>query len=321
MSPLFLQLVVGALLVLGAVAIGVSAILNEQKRRRCFLQRLARVSSAYARANPLTTTVRGAPARSASELRLIEVAGRLFGYDPVHAEHYPLRWWAVLGIAFVLARGVAVVAGFFAGAWSLLIVPVAWVLLSRFFFEWSEQRRRNALYAQFPDALAMIVRAVRVGIPLSEGIRTVAREAAAPTKQEFALLYDRVSIGVTLRDALHEMAERNKLSEYRFFATALALQSQTGGGLTEALEGLADVIRRRLALKERGLALAAEAKMSIIILAALPFVVSGVLAVINPRYLARLVLEPGGQKLLMIAVAMLSSGLLTMRVMINKALS
>ena len=87
-----------------------------------------------------------------------------------------------------------------------------------------------------------------------------------------------MSIGVTLEDALREMATRNDLQEYRFFATALALQSQTGGGLSDTLEGLADVMRKRLALTARGHALAAEAKTSIMILASLPFVSGGALA-------------------------------------------
>jgi tight adherence protein B len=245
----------------------------------------------------------------------------LFGYDPAFAAHYPLRWWVVLGVALATARALAMLLGVVAGSWSLLAVPVTWVMLSRFVFNWSVQRRRNALYSQFPDALAMVVRAVRVGIPLGEGIRTVAREATAPTGPEFALLYDRVAIGVTLEDALHEMAGRNHLPEYRFFATALSLQSRTGGGLTEALEGLADVMRRRLALKARGLALAAEAKTSIIILTALPFVSGGALAVMDPPYIARLFTDPGCQKVLIAAILMLGTGLLVMRGMIRKALS
>jgi tight adherence protein B len=165
------------------------------------------------------------------------------------------------------------------------------------------------------------VRAVRVGIPLGEGIRTVAREAAAPTCVEFGLVYDRVSIGVTLEDALREMATRNNLQEYRFFTTALALQSQTGGGLSDALEGLADVMRRRLALKSRGNALAAEAKTSIIILASLPFVSGGALGVLNPQYIGRLFNDHGCQKLLLAAIIMLSVGLLVMRGMIRKILA
>lgn len=320
MSPL-LALVLGACCVLIAIAVGVSAIMAEQKQRRRFHERLDRVVGSHVRVNPLVEMGRAAARRSPRAQSVIAAVARLFGYDPAHAEHYSLRWWMVLTIMLVPARAVAELVGFFAGDWSLLAVPVMWVMFSRFIFHWSEQRRRGVLYAQFPDALAMVVRAVRVGIPLSEGIQTVAREASPPTGPEFALLHDRVAIGVTLEDALREMAGRNQLPEYRFFATALALQSRTGGGLTEALDGLADVMRRRLALKERGLALAAEAKMSIMILASLPFVSGGALAVLNPHYMGRLFYEHACQKVLIAAIILLSTGLLVMRGMIRKALS
>ncbi len=321
MSPLLLQFLLGATCVLGAVAFGTSAILQEQKQRRMFRARVALVAAAYTRVNAIGVMGRSAASLSAPTERMVGVAARLFGYDPAHAEHYPLRWWIVLGVTLLVSRGLAAMVGILVGAWSQLITPVAWVMFSRFVFRWSELRRRNALFAQFPDALAMIVRAVRVGIPLSEGIRTVAREAEAPTRPEFALLYDRVAIGVTLEESLREMSTRNKLPEYRFFTTALALQSQTGGGLTEALEGLADVMRRRLALKARGHALAAEAKTSIIILASLPFVTGGALAVLNPHYIGRLFSEPACEKVLMVAIIMLGSGLLVMRGMIRKMLT
>ncbi len=294
--------------------------MNEQKQRRHFHERMLLVAAPYMRSSPLAVTGRGTMG-AAPVARLIAPLARLFGYDPARAEHNPLRWWIVLGIALLAARAFAMMVGMFAGAWSILVIPVAWVMVSRFIFNWSEQRRRNALYAQFPDALAMIVRAVRVGIPLGEGIRTVAREADAPTRPEFASLYDRIAIGVTLDEALREMAGRNKLPEYRFFATALALQSQTGGGLTEALDGLADVMRKRLALKARGNALAAEAKTSIIILASLPFVAGGALGVLNPHYMGRLFTEHASQKVLLAAIVLLGSGLLVMRGMIRKALS
>ncbi len=318
---LVLALLAGAVCVLSGVAIGVSSILREQRRRRQFNERMTRLTAAYARENPLTVMGRNAGVRSAPEERLIAAAARLFGYHAAHAEHYPLPWWMVLGGALLAARAAAMLLNIFAGAWSLLVVPPAWIMISRFAFNWSVQRRRNALYEQFPDALAMVVRAVRVGVPLGQGIQTVAREAAAPTGPEFSLLYDRVAIGVTLEDALREMAERNQLAEYRFFATALALQSRTGGGLTEALDGLADVMRKRLALRARGLALAAEAKTSIIILASLPFVSGGALAVLNPQYIGRLFNEPSSQKVLMAAIGMWGGGLLVMRGMIRKALS
>ena len=320
MSPL-ISLLVGAVFVSGGIALGISAILQEQKQRRQFNDRLQLVAASYMKVNLLDEMGRAAAGRSVPAMWLIAAAARLFGYDPAHAEHYSLRWWIVLGIALVPARAVAEMVSIFAGTWSLLVVPVAWITFCRWAFHWSEQRRRNLLYAQFPDALAMIVRAVRVGIPLGEGIHTVAREAMPPTGPEFALLYDRIAIGVTLEDALHEMAGRTGIPEYRFFATALALQGRTGGGLSEALEGLADVMRRRLALKARGLALAAEAKTSIAILASLPFVAGGALAVLNPHYIGRLFNEHGCQKVLFAAVFLLSSGLLVMRGMIRKALA
>lgn len=319
MSPL-LALLIGAGFVIGGVALGILAILQEQKQRRQYSDRLQLVAAPYIKVNPITEMGRGA-SRSARTVWILTAACRLFGYDPSHAEHYSLRWWLVVGLALIPARAAAQMVGIFAGSWSWLVVPVAWVLCCRWTFGWSEQRRRGVLYAQFPDALAMIVRAVRVGIPLGEGIHTVAREALPPTGPEFALLYDRIAIGVTLEDALHEMADRTGIPEYRFFATALALQGRTGGGLTEALEGLADVMRRRLALKARGLALAAEAKTSIGILAALPFVAGGALGVLNPHYIGRLFTDRGCQKVLLAAVVLFTSGLLVMRGMIRKALA
>ncbi|MFI4983097.1 MAG: type II secretion system F family protein, partial [Nevskiales bacterium] len=99
------------------------------------------------------------------------------------------------------------------------------------------------------------------------------------------------------------------------------LQSRTGGGLADALDGLADVMLRRLALKARGLALAAEAKTSIFILASLPFISGGALGVLNPHYVGRLFSDPGCQKLLMAAIILLGGGLLVMRGMIRKILS
>jgi tight adherence protein B len=320
MRPL-ISLLIGAIFVSGGIALGISAIVQEQKKRRRFNGRLQLVAAPYLKVNQLEEMGRAGAGRSVPAMWLIAAAASLFGYDPAHAEHYSIRWWIVLGAALIPARAVAVMLGIFAGTWSLLVVPVAWVGFCRFAFHWSEERRRSVLYAQFPDALAMIVRAVRVGIPLGEGIHTVAREAMPPTGPEFALLYDRIAIGATLEDALHEMAGRTGIAEYRFFATALALQGRTGGGLSEALEGLADVMRRRLALKARGLALAAEAKTSIAILASLPFVAGGALGVLNPHYIGRLLYDHGCEKVLFAAVGLLVSGLLVMRGMIRKALA
>jgi tight adherence protein B len=116
------------------------------------------------------------------------------------------------------------------------------------------------------------------------------------------------------------MATLSGLPEYRFFATALSLQSQTGGGLTETLENLADTIRKRVAIRMRGRALASEARMSAYILGALPLVTGGILSVINPSYVRVLFVDPSGQTLLFVGIAMLSVGAFTMHTMIRKSL-
>jgi tight adherence protein B len=111
------------------------------------------------------------------------------------------------------------------------------------------------------------------------------------------------------------------VAEYRFFATALSLQNQTGGGLSETLENLAEVIRKRVALKQRGYALAAEARTSAGILAILPFFTAGALAVMNPGYLGLLFNDPGGQRILAVASGLMLLGILSMRSLIRRSLS
>ena len=167
----------------------------------------------------------------------------------------------------------------------------------------------------------MIVRAVRVGIPVTEALRAVAMDAAPPTSVEFGRLHDQVGVGTPLEDGLRELSTRNRLPEYRFFATALALQSQTGGGLTETLENLAEVIRKRIGLQARGYALAAEARTSAGVLTALPIFAGLALAVLNPDYISPLFAPGSGQTLLGVTVAWLGTGIYVMRLLIRRSLS
>ncbi len=245
----------------------------------------------------------------------------LFGFDLARQGHYVLPWWVALAATFLVAVVTAKLGSGLLGGPGWLALPVVWVVLSRSFFTWCKRRRQTKLFEQFPDALAMIVRAVRVGIPVTDSIHAVGRELEAPTGPEFARLSDELAMGVLLQDALRAMAERNGLQEYRFFATALALQSQTGGGLSETLENLADVIRKRVAARAKGLALSAEAKMSAMTLGALPPFAGAALYVMNSAYIVELFTDSFGQKILAGAVLLLGFGALTMRTMIQKSLS
>ena len=199
MSPLLLLLAAAALCILGAAGLGTIAITQEQALQRNFRDRLARTVGRYQDpSQSAVVVIRSAPTQVGPLAPLAAAAARLFGHTVTPRPRRNVHWWLILGGTLVGARVIAALLAIFVGKWALLIVPVAWVMLSRSVFRWLARRRSDALYRQFPDAIGIIVRAVRVGIPLSEGIRTVAKEAPSPTAQEFAAMVDQISIGVTL---------------------------------------------------------------------------------------------------------------------------
>ena len=317
-------LTLGQLLAAGAfllVVLGASSwfLLRQDKELKQLGARIDLVATPYARAAPLGEKTRrdNGPKEAG---KVASWLSRLFGYNPRRKDQYPAKWPVLVGFALVVALVVRQVAGSFVGPLAWLGLPVAWVFLSRKAFGYFEQRRAGVLYVQFPDALAMIVRSVRVGIPVTEAVRNVAHEAMEPTATEFGLLADQLAIGVQLEDALRDVAGRNQLPEYRFFATALTLQAQTGGGLSETLENLADVIRKRVAARKRAYALASEARTTTYVLAGLPVLTSGALAVLNPSYVSVLFTDPTGNMILGVAVGMLVTGIFVMRKTISATL-
>jgi len=281
--------------------------------------RLAMVVTPHIRTHKLEISAFTRPQKPRDQ-SFIGMASWVFGFDPTTPDRYPLRWWIVVTIALGFATGAHSLVAELAGVMSWAVIPVVWIVVSRAFFGFFDRRLREQLLAQFPDALAMIVRSVRVGIPVQEAIRSVARELSYPTGPEFARLVDQVTVGVNMDDGMNEMARRAGLPEYRFFATSLSLQNQTGGALSETLEGLADVIRKRAALKAKGHAMASEAKTTVAILAALPFVMGLMLWALNPAYIGLLFNDPTGHKLLGIAAALLVGGLFVIRTIIRRSL-
>lgn len=320
LSPPALLLLGVAVLALAGLAVAALLAGRATEERRRTAERLELV------ANPLAR-VRAVPAPSiaradaAERPPLSRRAAALFGFDPAKADRYPLRWWVVLPAALIVARIGAGLGEAFAGPLALLAIPPATLVLSRSFFGWADARYRQRLLVQLPDALAMIVRAVRVGIPVAEAIRAVSQEAQPPTASEFTRLHEQVLIGIPLEQGLRELGQRTGLGEYRFFATAIGLQAQTGGGLTDVLDNLADVIRKRVALQSRGKALSSEARTSALVLAVLPVATGGMIAVLEPSYMAVLLTNPTGHALLGFAVLSLGIGVLAMRAIIQKTLA
>ena len=315
-----LELVVLAALLVAAMSAATAVLLRSERHDKRVAGRLSLAVTPYARMTALARMGRRQHAARPLQVRLVQQFAGLFGYDPARADQVPWPVPAVLAAAGAAGLGASLALSWLVGSVALAAAPVAWALASRVLFGWFASRRAGKLYVQLPDALAMIVRSVRVGIPVTEAIRTVSREAPEPTAVEFGRMSDQVAIGVALEDALRDVAVRSGLPEYRFFATALALQAQTGGALTETLENLADVIRKRVATRSRAHALASEARTSSYILAALPVVTGAAIGALNPSYMILLFTNSMGNKIFGGAVVMLGLGMGAMRLIISKSL-
>lgn len=189
--------------------------------------------------------------------------------------------------------------------------------LPRFIVNFLVNRRQKKFTAHFSDAMDIIVRGVRTGLPLGDCLRIIAHESPEPVRGEFQLLVEAESVGVPLETCIERMYDRVPLSEVNFFGTVLSIQRTTGGNLGESLANLSKVLRERKLLREKIKALSAEAKMSAIIIGALPPVVMGLVSVSSPDYMSELYTTPTGHRNLMIGAAMMLCGIAVMRKMIN----
>jgi Flp pilus assembly protein TadB len=184
----------------------------------------------------------------------------------------------------------------------------------------SQAGYRRRFLDVFPDALDLVRRAVKAGLPVNEALAVAGREIADPVGSELRRTLDQVQIGVHMNDALQEMADRIRVSDFRFLVVALALQQKTGGSLAETLGNLSGVIRARKALRQKAKSLSAEAKASATVLAILPFVVGGLMYVINRDLAMALIATSRGRFMIGVAFLSLVTGLTTMAAIVRRAL-
>jgi tight adherence protein B len=178
-------------------------------------------------------------------------------------------------------------------------------------------RRQAKFISEFANAIDVIVRGVKSGLPLNECLGIIARESPQPIAGEFQELVDQQRVGVTLPECFDRMMARMPLSEVKFFAIVVGIAQQAGGNLSEALGNLAQVLRDRKQLKAKVKALSAEAKASAYVLGALPFLVTLMVYTTAPGYITLLWTTKMGQFMLMCAGVWMTFGVLTMRKMIN----
>src|SRR3954469_22663603 len=148
------------------------------------------------------------------------------------------------------------------------------------------KRRINKFNVNFPDAIELMVRGLRSGLPITETLGIVANEIGGPVGVEFRIVNDKMKIGRTMEVALQETADRIGTPEFQFFVITLAIQRETGGNLAETLSNLADVLRKRAQMKLKIRAMSSESKASAYIVGSLPFIVFTLVWMINPHYMA-----------------------------------
>ncbi len=146
-------------------------------------------------------------------------------------------------------------------------------------------KRINKFTVSFPDALDLLVRGLRSGLPVSETMGVIAREIPGPVGEEFKLITERVKIGKSLEQSMLETADRLGTAEFKFFCITLAIQRETGGNLAETLANLAGVLRQRAQMKLKIRAMSSESKASAYIIGSLPFLVFGLICWINFEYM------------------------------------
>ena len=156
------------------------------------------------------------------------------------------------------------------------------------------RRRRNKFLENFPEAIDLMVRGLKSGLPITESIRAAGEEVPDPVGVELRQVTDAVALGRKLEDVLWEMSERLDIQEFKFFTVSLSIQAETGGNLSETLQNLSNVLRGRRQLKLKIKAMSSEAKASAYIIGCLPFVVGFFIYLVNPGYITKLFIDPRG---------------------------
>jgi tight adherence protein B len=226
-------------------------------------------------------------------------------------------WIASLVTGLVIGAGVWISAPNLPIFVPLLAAFVGVIGLPRWILQRLIKRRQYKFVDEFANAIDVIVRGVKSGLPLIECLAIISRESPQPIAEEFTEIVEQQRVGVPLAEAFERMMSRMPMAEVRFFAIVIGIQQQAGGNLSEALGNLSGVLRDRKRLAAKVRALSAEAKASAAVLGALPFIVMVLVYITTPSYISILWTTNFGQFLLAAAGLWMSCGILVMRKMIN----
>jgi tight adherence protein B len=189
--------------------------------------------------------------------------------------------------------------------------------LPRWMLSFLKKRRENKFLKDFPDAVDVIVRGIKAGLPLLDCLKMVALESPEPMKSEFRSIVETQAIGLPLGEACGKLYESMPLPEANFFGIVISIQQRAGGNLSEALGNLSRVLRDRKKMKAKIQAMSQEAKASAAIIGALPIVVMGLVYLTSPNYISLLWIEPLGRLMLAASAVWMFFGVMVMKKMIN----
>ena len=187
----------------------------------------------------------------------------------------------------------------------------------RWFLGFLRRRRQNVFLNDFADAIDVMVRGLKAGLPVTDAMKVIAAESGPPVGPEFMEVVEGQRVGITIDQGIERMYELMPLSEVNFLGIVMGIQAKTGGNLSEALGNLSKVLRDRKKMKMKIRAISQEAKSSAAIIGSLPFVIMGMMTVLNPEYLNPLFYTDIGNIMLVACGVWMLTGVLVMRKMIN----
>ena len=226
------------------------------------------------------------------------------------------QFWIVSGVLALVVFGLVI--GLGQKPWSAMSLAFAAAMgLPRWVVAFLAKRRTKKFTEAFSDAIDIIVRGIKSGLPVHDCLKIIGKESTEPLAGEFRRLVENVGMGLPLDAALEKMFQRMPTPEVRYFAIVVAIQAKTGGNLAEALNNLSAVLRSRKMLREKIKALSSEAIASSFIIGSLPPAVVIMIMVTSPRYMAPMFSDPRGNLMLLGAVIWMSMGIFVMRKMIN----
>ena len=316
-----------ALLAIGA-AFGAWRLVFQRGQRllRRRIERLGRPAGASAGAEP---------ARKVESVRRQTSASSIKGLDRVMRAVLPnvnvLRqrlersgWRIKVGDYLLGCLGLGVVAALVAWWWfalhpalALLVGVAAGTGLPHVILGRQTRRRTRRFTALLPEALDLITRGIKSGLPVSEAIHTIGDEIQDPVGFEFRQISAQMKIAMQMDEALWAAARRLDTPEFKFFVISLAIQQETGGNLAEVLEKLSDMVRRREQMRLKIKAMSSEARASAMIIGALPFIMAVLIYVVNTEYMMRLFTDPRGWMMIGGGLTSLGLGIAVMAKMIK----